>query len=161
MTKPSTAKTQKPTELTDEILICNKTKHWVVHWQNEACLLVCGNQVGKECRKNCAAICESIRNEDRLGMYSARARFFENTFYDIAVFETQTEILSLLYRVSPVGAIDPSITASDLTARELEIWSLRSAGLSNGAICKNLNISKSTLKTHIRHINEKIKSSAK
>jgi len=51
---------------------------------------------------------------------------------------------------------DPAPTLGDLTGRETEILKLVARGLSNKEIGTELHISENTVKTHVRHILEKL-----
>lgn len=53
----------------------------------------------------------------------------------------------------------PAAPGSDLTDRELDVLKLLVKGLSNPEIADNLSISRSTVKTHVSHILEKLDAS--
>jgi DNA-binding NarL/FixJ family response regulator len=59
----------------------------------------------------------------------------------------------------PLGEIGRSQLASPLTPREVEVLRLVAQGRTNQQITRNLSISLSTVKRHVRHIREKLEAS--
>jgi DNA-binding NarL/FixJ family response regulator len=56
----------------------------------------------------------------------------------------------------PVGAATPRGPLADLSERELEVLKLVGRGLSNAEIAGELVISQATVKTHVRHVLQKL-----
>ncbi len=62
-------------------------------------------------------------------------------------------------RAAPAGSVRPGATllhGSELTRRELEVLACVAQALSNRAIAARLFVSENTVKTHLRHIMEKL-----
>lgn len=81
-----------------------------------------------------------------------------------AVFAGEELINRDLLRTALAGSIDDSkpspepteLPVDELSDREIDVLRLVAAGLSNAAIADSLHVSVSTVKTHVRHILEKL-----
>ena len=58
--------------------------------------------------------------------------------------------------LSAIERLEDSDSELNLTTREIDVLKNLATGSSNGAIAQNLNISQSTVATHIRHIFRKV-----
>ncbi len=126
--------------------ICVK-RNSVVLYQNHECASLCGDQVAKTCEK-CT---HRSRGKMRYSLFQNNVRLV-TTHYD---GEYKVTILS---SVNPLVSrtISDFLSTSDLTSQEREVLKLIFQGYSNDDIRNLLFISKSTLKTHINHLHQKI-----
>lgn len=106
----------------------------------------------------------SKQDEDLIGAIKAGARGY------LLKNAESAEVIESIRRVMAGEAIlppemmtrvfaelaDPAPTVRDLTGREVEILKLVAGGLGNKEIGAKLHISENTVKTHVRHILEKL-----
>lgn len=106
----------------------------------------------------------SVRDQDLIGAIKAGARGY------LLKSAESGEVLEAIRRVAAGEAVlPPALTArvldelasstptpTVLTDRELEVLPLIAEGLSNKEIAASLHISQNTVKTHVRHILEKL-----
>jgi DNA-binding CsgD family transcriptional regulator len=75
----------------------------------------------------------------------------------IRVVLREAPTTDLVEAMLPQPASGPPPAAADLSARELEVLSLMGEGLRNREIAERLIITEATVKTHVRHVLEKLR----
>lgn len=139
--------------------LCLKQSDWTVLKQDQKCIKMCGDLSGTICHKDCYRLANenSLEPNSEQGIQSFRNVIVGNQDCDLALVFSENQIASIL---CPVGITDleeqESLLLRGFTHREIEIMQLRKRGFKNIEIEVQLNISQSTLKTHISHILRKI-----
>ena len=141
--------------------ICVKKIDQTVNFQNENCLKVCGNQNGKICDFGCIKILNRKNSEilNSPGMDLLPRSTIKGELCDVVVINDGQNLFSILLNLKDKIKIDFDYFKDfDFTQRELEVIKLRLEGKSNSEVCEILFIAKSTLKTHLNHIYQKLPS---
>ena len=147
-----------------KIGICIKKKdHTVIH-QNSDCIDICGIQYGKVCNFGCMGLLEKM-NSDTLNSRSIellQRSKVKDQLCDIAIINDGDHLFTLLLDIKNRVEVDYHLFEEyGLTSRELEVVKLRLEGRSNAEISEQLFVAKSTLKTHLNHIYQKLPSNLK
>jgi len=157
---------KEPNSLLDfnEIAICiSELKKKQVFYQNNICKSICGDMESKSCN-----LCKDIYFQDeqvnissiqpKVSTFVAKRQYIAGRLCDIFKFtENNTKEITVLYPVKDM--INKYLTLfkdEKFTARETEIGLLILEKKSNLEIQKKLYISKSTLKTHLNHMYQKL-----
>ncbi len=130
---------------------CILDKRKKVCFQNSLCIQKCGDMIDQTCSKGCQ---EHISIGDFESTQYLKKRLVHNEIVDISVFKKNGLEIVNIYPLATEETKDKDF--SELTKRENEIASLVMAGYSNNEIESKLKIKKSTLKTHINHIYQKV-----
>jgi DNA-binding CsgD family transcriptional regulator len=138
---------------TIEVGLCKRQKKGAVFYQNDMAQSICGNQVGQKCQE-----CEKdSRHPDFSGFgvsLCSRVDIYGHR-YEVTHYQDQDQQLTVLFD-SPERASFPETAFEALSKREKEIAGLILEGLSNRQLIARLSISKSTLKTHLNKIYQKL-----
>jgi ATP/maltotriose-dependent transcriptional regulator MalT len=120
--------------------------------QSQSCKELCGVKLGEECTTGCKYYLK-LKTEEK-GSILLKNKFVQNSQYDILRYYQDTkQIVFLIPREKEETVIDDFMT---LTIKEQEVAQLIVKGYSNQEILMELNILKSTLKTHINRIYQKL-----
>lgn len=130
--------------------ICNQNN--IVIEQSPLCIQMCGDRKGASCTDGCR---EHLKNcELNSGSIMLKNRTVHQNQMDIVCYsEGEEHVIILTKSQKQVFKI---AELKNLTSKEREVANLINKGYSNKEILENLNISKSTLKTHINHIYQKL-----
>ena len=145
----------------DGLGICLKNRSKKIIFQNVLCKQICGNKMRQLCG-NCAFPSPKQRSllEPRSSTSSTRNpnRYISNQLCDVHQFIEKKNKELILFK--PIQYNPASYLAlfrlNKFTNREIEIGLFIIENKSNAEIQKQLNISKSTLKTHLNHIYQKL-----
>lgn len=144
------------------VAVCVKDSVQRVLAQNNLCLRVCGNQQGEKCEVGCM----ELYARDTLPQWKDwGSRLYKNSsihgnFYDVTLLCSVNRIITFLQPLAEKYATALRYYRDKgLTRRETEVISLAIQGISNAGICKDLAISKATLKTHLNRIYGKLRDS--
>jgi ATP/maltotriose-dependent transcriptional regulator MalT len=141
------------------IAVCIRNKEQTVLYQNQECAANCSVHFGKMCGEGCMETYNGFEEspERNLGTQYYPNYMMENKYYDLIFLESENFCTTLLFPLKEKHAADLDFFKKfNLTNRELEITEHIIKGCSNSEIASQLNISKSTLKTHLNHIYKKI-----
>lgn len=138
------------TDINDLYIQCVMGKDKEILSQNSYCIDKCGDMVGNKCNKGCQKHLSDSFDTD---MVFLKNRLVHDNYYNITCFIKDALKIINLY---PTKNITQVIPTEDLTKKEKEVADLIFAGYKNTEILEILSISKSTLKTHINRIYQKI-----
>jgi DNA-binding CsgD family transcriptional regulator len=134
---------------------CIKSSDKQVLFQNDLCLNICGNMVGKICNKGCMNAYAAVQ-----GMTTIKNSEVENVLVDAVVINNGETLTTLIYPlVKSAEQLENEknhLMTFGLTKSEIIIFSLVMKGIKNVNIQKELFISKATLKTHLNNIYKKL-----
>ncbi len=126
--------------------------------QNDVTRKICGDCVGRACGTECPAW--FFRRPDwsaNLGVRVFESKRVGNDYFDVTVINQADRVTTIFLPLQ--AKHDASLAALkkyDLTPRQLEIASMIARGFGNSEIARTLEISKSTLKTHINNLYKKL-----
>jgi len=142
------------------IAVCIKDPGKRVLMQNEYCRQLCGDQSGKVCDEGCMALYAGDRNQQwkDWGSRVYRNSLIHGSFHDVTLLCSSEHIITFLQplREKYAQALE-YFRGKGLTRRETEIISLTVQGIKNTDICKQLSISKATLRTHLNNVYRKFR----
>ncbi len=152
------------TFLGNDMGVCIKNLSGKVLQQNKLCSKICGERTGEICEVACMEIYakDDSRQWNGWGSRVYNNSFVHDAYYDITLLCNQESLITFLQPLK-----DKHRTAIeyyeniDLTKRETQIIILIIQGVSNTDICKQLFVSKATLKTHLNKIYKKAKDKGK
>lgn len=135
-----------------DINFCVTSEKGTVLGQSENCRSICGDRLGTICKDGCQTHLKFKRKD--LDSILLKNREINGVYYDIVRFfqETQQKILLIKKEFKPSFLDD----LKKLTLKEQEVAQLIVRGYSNQEILEELNILRSTLKTHINRIYQKM-----
>lgn len=143
-----------------KIGICVKDLERRVLEQNDECIRLCGDRRGSVCEKGCmsgyrsSSAAPSLSEGIRLSRSLAPAG---SNLCEAAIVNDGERITTLLYAIERRSRQELALAAeAPLSAREREIISLVSSGVSNEDVARRLFISKATLRTHLNNIYKKL-----
>ena len=141
--------------MTKDIIFCVCDKNDVVLEQSQLSQDFCGNRVGLTCPEGCQKYLKLKKDEP--GSILLKNRTVYGRSVDIVRYEQKdSQVIILIPKEDSVSEISNLKT---LTVKEKEVAILIVKGYSNQEILMELNILKSTLKTHINRIYQKLDSS--
>ena len=146
--------------LPESVGVCIKSQNETVEFQNQSCLDICGDQLGRRCEKGCMERYLPGTTEDRI--FDNAFRVFRNVkidsrSIDAIMINDGTKLTTLLCDRS--AAIEKQLEylkKFKLSKAEQKVAELYLMGLSNSEIATKLFISKGTLRTHLNTIYKKI-----
>ncbi len=137
-----------------EMFFCVSDANDVVVEQSLSCHKLCGKQMGKVCVDGCKQHLKFKKDEG--GTILLKNRTVHDTNFDILRYQmSDQQVIILIDRKDESSKID---NLRVLTVKEKEVAQLIVKGYSNQEILLELNILKSTLKTHINRIYQKLDS---
>jgi ATP/maltotriose-dependent transcriptional regulator MalT len=140
--------------------LCLKKSDWTVDYQNEYCQNVCGDIQGQICHRSCWRLAKenALIAHTNVGIQSHHNKMIESQICDLALVFSADKITSILCLLGLSDKEEKEFfIKKGFTNREIEILQLREKGFKNIEIEYQLNITHSTLKTHIGHILRKIR----
>lgn len=149
----------KKIENLNQLCICIKDHDALVQYQNQSCEIICGNQLGETCNKNCMPLYQKSQVPFNLkeGTHHFPDQKINDKFFDIIMINDQESLTTLLYPLENKHLnLLEKMKTYPLTSRELEIAEYMIQGYSNRDISEKLFISPGTLKTHINNIYKKL-----
>ena len=145
----------KTVHMDNEIHVCVSDSNDKVVEQSSSCQKICGIKIGEICLDGCYKHLKYKRDEN--GTILLKNRMVHDVNFDIMRFHHNgNRVVVLTPGVIEVSEID---NLKQLTVKEKEVAQLIVKGYSNQEILVELNILKSTLKTHINRIYQKLDSS--
>lgn len=134
--------------------VCVSDSNNKIEKQSPSCQKICGIKIGQICLDGCQ---EHLKHKkDESGSILLKNRMVHNVCFDIMRFYQNDKIVVVLNpTMIEVSEID---NLKQLTVKEKEVAKLIVKGYSNQEILTELNILKSTLKTHINRIYQKLDS---
>lgn len=139
-------------DMNKEIFFCVCDANNVVVEQSLSCQKLCGKQMGKVCLDGCRQHLKF--KKDERGTILLKNRTVHDMNFDILRYQQgNQQVIILIDREIEVSKID---NLRGLTVKEKEVAQLIVKGYSNQEILLELNILKSTLKTHINRIYQKL-----
>lgn len=144
---------------TKDLGICVKDFKGKVLQQNKTCLDICGNYLGEVCTVACMELYAKDRSQqwEDWGSRVYKNSFAHNDYFDITLLCNEKNMITFLQPLSDKYKKALSYyNKIDLTKRELEILSYVIKGVSNLDICKQLSVSKATIKTHLNNVYKKV-----
>lgn len=139
----------------NEIHVCVSDSNDIVLEQSSSCQEICGLKIGEICLDGCQRHLKYKKEET--GTILLKNRMIHNISFDVMRFyQNGNRVVILTPGVVEVPEID---NLTQLTHKEKEVAQLIVKGYSNQEILVELNILKSTLKTHINRIYQKLDSS--
>jgi len=142
----------------EKIGVCIKSKTMEVMYQNETCKKLCGERKSQICKDGCIAL---YKNDNQVGCQIDSQHFNAKDIHgelcDIVLMHDGENLITFLLCLSEKHNAELSLFKKfGLTLRELEIVDLALKGFKNKEIAEKLYISRSTIKTHLNHIYQKI-----
>ena len=139
--------------------VCIKDSNGKVLQQNDLCLKICGNCLGKVCTVACMDLYAKDKSQQwqDWGSRVYNNSFAHDAYYDITMLCSEESLITFLQPLKHKhkAAVD-YYKKLGLTKRETEIIRYVIKGASNTDICQRLSVSKATLKTHLNNIYKKI-----
>ncbi len=148
----------------DNFSVCIKDITGKVLMQNKSCTKICGNYNNKICDIGCMQLYakDTSQQWQNWGSRVYNNSFVHNAYYDITLLCSDEYLITFLQPLKEKYKQALSYYQDiNLTKREMQIITCLIQGKSNSLICRDLSISKSTLKTHLNHIYRKINDSGK
>lgn len=131
---------------------CISTEKGKVLAQSESCHSICGERLGTVCREGCQQYLKFKRKDKDTVLLKNRE--INGSHYDILrYFEDSNQKILMIKKEMKPSFLDD---LKKLTHKEQEVAQLIVKGYSNQEILEELNILKSTLKTHINRIYQKM-----
>lgn len=150
---------QKDLPFVKAIGICVKDRSGKVISQNEKCLDLCGNKIGKVCRDGCMSryLLSTKTPPFDSGAFFLKSVNIFGVIADVFLINDSKFITSVLYEGGSVLKEQLKyLKQFDLTKSELEIIGRVLAGSENQKIASELFISKGTLRSHLNNIYRKV-----
>lgn len=143
-----------------EIATCVKDTDHRVLSQNDCCRKICGERQGEVCETGCMELYaqETQRQWQGWGSHVYKNSLIHGAFFDITLLCSTKNIITFLQPLK--DKYEMALTYyrdKGLTRRETEVVSLTIRGVSNPDICKQLSISKATLRTHLNNVYRKFR----
>ena len=142
------------------IAVCVKGADKKVLEQNDQCRSICGDCVGQVCEKGCMEIYAEDGAQQWKGWGSTvyRNSHIHGDFFDVTLLCSNENIITFLQPLKDKYEMALSYYRDKgLTRRETEVVSFTIRGISNTEICKQLSISRATLRTHLNNIYRKFR----
>lgn len=134
------------------MFFCVSDANNVVTDQSPSCQKLCGKQTGKVCLNGCQEHLKFKKDESETILL--KNRIIHDRSFDILRYQQEDrQVIILVARVDECTKLD---NLGELTGKEKEVAKLIVKGYSNQEILMELNILKSTLKTHINRIYQKL-----
>lgn len=145
---------------TGNVAVCVKDADKNVLMQNEQCRHICGECVGETCERGCMELYASDNAQQwkDWGSRVYKHSFIHGKFYDVTLLCSTDSIITFLQPLEE--KYDMALAYyrdKGLTRRETEVVSLTIRGVSNTEICKELSITRATLRTHLNNIYHKFR----
>lgn len=135
-----------------EVFFCVLDTNDVVVEQSLSCQKTCGDKIGMACQDGCQKHLKFKKEET--GSILLKNRTINDKNFDILrYYQADKQFVVLIPGDPRVPEID---NLKQLTVKEKEVAQLIVKGYSNQEILMELNILKSTLKTHINRIYQKL-----
>lgn len=139
----------------EQVFFCVLDVNDVVVEQSPICQKTCGNNFGKTCHEGCQKHLK-LKKEETGSILLKNRTVHDKNFDILRYFQSDKQYIVLV----PGEVTGPEIeNLKHLTVKEKEVAKLIVKGYSNQEILVELNILKSTLKTHINRIYHKLDSS--
>jgi DNA-binding CsgD family transcriptional regulator len=146
--------------LEDNIAVCVKDNNKQVLEQNDLCRDICGDCLGQSCEKGCMLL---YAEDDSHQWKAWGSRLYKNklmhgAFFDVTLLCSDKHIVTFLQPLK--DKYEMALTyykSKGLTRRESEIISMIVRGVSNADICRQLAISRTTLRTHLNNVYRKFR----
>ncbi|MGK5087045.1 helix-turn-helix transcriptional regulator [Bdellovibrionota bacterium FG-2] len=143
--------------------VCIRDDKGISQFRNDTCLGFCGKKKTGKCRELCM-MAFAPDGSIAPALVEGGVQIFRNTqfpdiegAFDIVMFYDGTFATSLFYPLSRIYEMRmEQFKDKGLTARELEIVSFMIRGVTNSEITKQLEISKSTLRSHLNRVYKKV-----
>jgi DNA-binding CsgD family transcriptional regulator len=138
--------------------VCVLTPGREVHYQNRACLSLCGDYRGGNCPQACAYSCGADPAKPLCGegmRFFPNARIGGNQFDALFVNHGSRRMVVLHPLERKHERLLVRFRTKGLSPREMEVVELGLKGFTNERIGRELGISPSTLKTHLNNIYRK------
>lgn len=138
--------------MNDEMFFCVCDGNDVVVEQSPACQKLCGKKKGIVCQDGCQQHLKF--QSDKNGTVLLKNRTIRDKSFDILRYQqNENRVIVLVEQKVEASMLD---NLRVLTVKEREVAKLILKGYSNQEILLELNILKSTLKTHINRIYQKL-----
>lgn len=138
--------------MNEDMFFCVCDSNDVVMEQSSSCQKLCGKRTGSVCLDGCQEHLKFKKDEEGTVLLKNRT-VHEKNFDILRYHQNDNRVIILVEREDEDSKID---NLRVLTVKEKEVAKLIVKGYSNQEILLELNILKSTLKTHINRIYQKL-----
>lgn len=152
--------TDREDSMSKKVGVCVKSQNGIVESQNEICLNICGNKIGRRCEDGCL---ETFNLSDiASGIFGIGFRLLKNVTsnghtIDVVIANDGDKITSILLDKSEVVKKQLAyLEQFHLSKSEVNIIEKFLQGFSAKEISKQFFISKATLRTHLNNIYKKL-----
>jgi DNA-binding CsgD family transcriptional regulator len=143
----------------DGVGVCVKSQSETVEFQNQPCIDVCGDQVGKRCEKGCMLRYSKGTTDE---IFDRGFKLFKNVdtdgrVVDAVMISDGYNLTTLIYdKADVIKKQMEFINQFHLSKTELKVMEKFLQGHSNQDVASQLFISKATLRTHLNNIYKKL-----
>jgi predicted DNA-binding protein (UPF0251 family) len=139
--------------------LCVKNENSEIQFQNQACAQSCGEMTGKVCEKGCSDSYFKSLGQESIpdGIHYLNSSNVDGSVMDSVIIKEGSSITTAFYpRKESIEAQFEILSGYNLSGREKEILQLVLQRVTRKQIAEQLNISFSTLKTHLNNIYKKL-----